>query len=158
MKKLTLLITILLVPATFLATPQSPPNITVNGSLSPDKVQRGRSVRGVVTMEIPAGFHVNSNHPLEKFLIPTQLKIETARGLLAGPVSYPRAVLRQFKFSKSRVSVYEGRAVMRFTIRVPANFSTGATEVKARLRFQSCNDEMCFPPQNREVSLWLNVQ
>ena len=115
-------------------------------------------MQATVVMDIPSGFHVNSNRPLEKFLIPTQLKIDAPKGLRLGPVSYPRAVQRNFKFSKNRVSVYEGRATMRFNVTVPANFSTGSTELKAHLRYQSCNDEVCFPPQSRDVSLWLNVQ
>ena len=151
---------VLLVPVNFLAVtpPQSAPNISVSGSLSPDQVQRGRTVKGTVVMEIPSGFHVNSNRPLEKFLIPTQLKIEAPKGLTVGVVSYPRAVLRQFKFSKNRVSVYEGRATMSFTVRVPPSFQSGTSQLKARLRFQSCNDEVCFPPQSREVDLRLKVQ
>ena len=155
-----LLIILLVAPAAFLATPapQSAPNINVTAAASPDKVRRGQTVRATVVMDIPSGFHVNSNQPLEKFLIPTSLKIESPKGMRVGPVSYPRAVLRNFKFSKNRVSVYEGRATMRFSITVPANFSTGSTELKTHLRYQSCNDEVCFPPQSRDVSLWLNVQ
>jgi DsbC/DsbD-like thiol-disulfide interchange protein len=156
-----LLLTILLVaPANFRAKPlpQSAPNIGVTAALSVQKVQRGRTVQATVVMDIPSGFHVNSNRPLEKFLIPTQLKIETPGGVRVSAVSYPRAVLRNFKFSKNRVSVYEGRATMRFNVTVPANFSTGSTELKAHLRYQSCNDEVCFPPQSRDVSLWISVQ
>ncbi|HEX3281683.1 MAG TPA: protein-disulfide reductase DsbD domain-containing protein [Pyrinomonadaceae bacterium] len=156
-----LLFMILLVaPASFLASPlpQSAPNINVTAAASPDKVQRGRTVRATVMMDIPSGFHVNSNHPLEKFLIPTTLKIDAPNGVRVSPVSYPRAVLRNFKFSKSRVAVYEGRATLRFNVSVPASFPTGTTELRTHLRYQSCNDEVCFPPQNRDVSLWLNVQ
>src|SRR6476620_10946742 len=155
-----LLMILLAVPGNLLAKPlpQSAPDIGVTAASSAQKVQRGRSVQATVVMDIPSGFHVNSNRPLEKFLIPTQLKIETPRGLRVSAVSYPRAVLRNFKFSKNRVSVYEGRATMRFSVTVPATFSTGNTELKAHLRYQSCNDEVCFPPQSRDVSLWLNVQ
>ena len=151
---------LLVAPANFLAKPlpQSAPNIGVTAASSAQKVQRGRTVQATVVMDIPSGFHVNSNRPLEKFLIPTQLKIDAPRELRVSAVSYPRAVLRNFKFSKNRVSVYEGRATMRFNVTVPANFSTGSTELKAHLRYQSCNDEVCFPPQSRDVSLWLNVQ
>ena len=160
MNQLLLLAILLLVPANFFATPlpQSPPNISITGSLSADKVQRGKTAQATVVMDIPSGFHVNSNRPLEKFLIATQLKIEPPKGIRVGSVIYPRAVLRNFKFSKSRVSVYEGRATMRFNVTVPANFSSGTTELKAHLRYQSCNDEVCFPPQSRDVSLWLNVK
>jgi len=146
-------------PATFLATvsPQGAPNIGVSGKLSSDKVQRGRTVQATLVMDIPAGYHVNSSRPLEKFLVATQLNVDAPNGIRVGPVGYPRAVLRNFKFSKSKVSVYEGRATMRFNVSVPANFASGSTELKARLRYQSCNDEACFPPQTREVSLPLTI-
>ncbi|MGI9069543.1 MAG: protein-disulfide reductase DsbD N-terminal domain-containing protein, partial [Pyrinomonadaceae bacterium] len=137
---------------------QSAPNIGVNGSLSANRAQRGRTVQATVVMDIPSGYHVNSSKPLEKFLIPTQVKVEAPKGLRLGLVSYPRAVLRKFKFSKNRVSVYEGRATMRFSITVPKDASPGSKEIKVRVRYQSCNDEVCFPPQSRELSLWLNVE
>ena len=151
--------TIVIFPATFLGTalPQSAPNITVNGQLSSDKTQRGSKVRGTLVMDIPAGYHVNSNRPLEKFLVATQLEIQAPNNIRVGPVAYPRAVLRNFKFSKNKLSVYEGQATMQFTVTVPANAAPGANELKARLRYQSCNEESCFPPQTREVSLWLTV-
>ncbi len=150
---------VLVSPATFHATtlPQAAPNIAINGQLSSDKVQRGRTVQGTLVMDIPAGFHVNSSKPLEKFLIATQLQIQAPNSIRVGPIVYPRAVLRNFKFSKNRVSVYEGRATMRFNVTVPATAAAGQNELKARLRYQSCNDESCFPPQTREVSLWLTV-
>jgi len=153
-------LSLLLLPASFFATPQpqTAPNIGVNASLSANKIQRGRTVQASVVMDIPSGYHVNSNHPLERFLIATQLNVAAPKGIRVGPVSYPRAVLRNFKFSKNRVSVYEGRATMRFNVTVPRTFASGSAEVKVRLRYQSCNDEVCFPPQTREVSLWLNVE
>ncbi len=138
--------------------PQSPPHINVSASFSNNKVGRGRTVRATVIMDIPGGYHVNSSRPLEKFLIPTSLKVEAPDGIRVGPIAYPRAVLRKFKFSKNNVSVYEGRATMRFNLMVPAGTSTGSKEVKLRLRYQSCNDEVCFPPQTKELSLWLNVE
>jgi thioredoxin:protein disulfide reductase len=140
-----------------LPAPQSAPNITVSGKLANDKVKRGGSTRGTVTMEIPSGYHVNSNRPLEKFLVATQLQLETPNGLRVGPIAYPRAVLRTFTFSKVKVSVYEGRPVMSFTVSVPAGAPTGQVELKGRLRYQSCSDSLCFPPRTLEVKLYLTV-
>ncbi|MFZ0063306.1 MAG: protein-disulfide reductase DsbD N-terminal domain-containing protein [Pyrinomonadaceae bacterium] len=135
---------------------QSPPNINVSGYVSGDTVRRGSSAQAVVVMEIPSGFHVHSNRPLEKFLIATQLDVEAPQGVRVSRVVYPRALLRSLKFSKNRVAVYEGRAMMRFNVTVPANFGADSTQLKAKLRYQSCNDELCFPPQTREV--WINVK
>ena len=109
-------------------------------------------------MDVPSGFHTHSNRPLEKFLIATQLQVEAPQGIKVGPVSYPRPQLRSLKFSKNKVSVFEGRTLMRFTASIPRNFSSNSAELKARLRYQSCNDDTCFPPQTREVKLWVNLE
>jgi cytochrome c biogenesis DsbD-like protein len=158
--KLAITTALLFLPANFFATaaPQSAPNIPVTGALAANKVARGRSVQGTIVMDVPSGFHVNSNRPLEKFLIATQLTIEAPKGVQVGPVVYPRALLRSLKFSKSKVSVFEGHTTMRFSATVPRSFNGNSVELKARLRFQSCNDETCFQPQTREVKLSLNVE
>lgn len=140
------------------AVPQSAPNISVNGSLAPDKIARGRTVKGTVVMEIPSGYHANSNRPLEKFLIATQLQIDAPKGIRISPIVYPRPLLRSLKFSKSKVSVFEGRTTMRFNVTVQPNYSGNSAELKGRLRVQSCNDDTCFPPQTREVKMWLTVE
>jgi thiol:disulfide interchange protein DsbD len=160
LSNLALITTLLLVPASFFATPapQSAPNIPVNGSLASNETQRGRTVQGTIVIDIPSGYHVNSNRPLEKFLIATQLQIEAPKGIRVGAILYPRPLLRSLKFSKSKVSVFEGRTTIRFSVTVPRSFTGNSAELKARLRFQSCNDDTCFPPQTREVKLWLTIE
>ena len=151
---------VLLLPATFYSrpAPQSSADVNVSGSVAPDKVKKGRVVRATVVMDIPSGLHVQSNKPLDKFLVATKLDVETPSGLTVGPISYPRPLTRKLKFSKGAVAVFEGRATIRFNVTVPANYSGGSGEIKAKLRFQACNDESCFPPVTREVKMWLNVE
>jgi len=156
--RFVLLAFIMLGGGIYSATASAQPNITVNGSVAPGKIARGRTAQVTVVMNIPRGYHVHSNKPLEKFLIATQLQVEAPNGLRVGPVTYPRALLRQLKFSKNRVAVYEGRVTMRFSVAVPTNFRTGSAELKAKVRYQSCDDEVCFPPQTKEEKVWLNVE
>ena len=160
LSKAALLIAVLLVPATLYSTPhpQSSNDVKVTGSIAPDKTKKGRTVRANVVMEIPAGLHVQSNKPLDKFLIATKLDVETPSGMTVGPIVYPRALMRDLKFSKSKVAVYEGRTSIRFPVTVPANYTGGSGEIRGKLRFQACNDESCFPPVTREVKIWLNVE
>ena len=155
-----ILLALLLFPATFYSTPlpQSAGDINVSGAVTPDRIKRARSVKGAVVMEIPSGLHVQSNKPLDKYLVPTKLDIEAPQGVRIGAIVYPRPILRNLKFSKNKVAVYEGRATIRFNVTVPASFSGNSAELKGRLRFQACNDEACFPPVTREVKMWLNVE
>src|SRR2546421_10809698 len=101
------------------AAPQA--NIGVNGLYATDKAQQGRVLQAAVVLDIPAGFHVNANRLTNKFMIPTEVKIDAPKGWRVSPVAYPRAIVRKLGFSKEPVQLYEGRAVMRFTATVPTN-------------------------------------
>ena len=138
--------------------PAPQPNIGVNGYYSNDKAQRGRSTRAAIVMEIPSGYHVNSNRPLNKYSIPTSVKIDAPRGVNVSAVIYPRAIVRKLKASNNEpLAVFEGRAILRFNVTLPANYQGGDLVLKAHVRYQSCNDEVCFPPKNQDVDLGIGV-
>lgn len=142
-------------PATPAATLQ--PNIGINGFFSADKAQRGSTVQAAVVVDVPQGFHINANRLLGKIGIPTSLKVEAPGGARVGPIVYPRPVVRRLKVSDEQLALYEGRAVLRFNVTFPAGFQEGMTQLRARLRYQSCNDEVCFPPVTREVEMPIGV-
>ena len=127
------------------------------GLLSVDKVKQGTSVQAAVTLNIDKGYHINSNRPLDKFLIPASLKIQPMGGLSASPVIYPRPTMRKFPFSKTPMSVYEGRVVLRFTLRAPASLAVGKYTLQAKLTVQACNDQACLPPKAIDVSIPIEV-
>ena len=148
-------------PANFRAAALAPapqPNIGVNGYYANDKAQRGRTVQAAIVIDIPGGYHVNANRPLGKYAIPTALKIEAPRGVTVGAVMYPRAIVRKLKAANNEpLAVYEGRAILRFNVTVPANYQGGEVVLKAHLRYQSCNDEVCFPPKTQDLDLGIGV-
>ena len=135
----------------------TPPKITTKLSLTNANVQRGRSVNALLVIDIPRGYHVNAHEPVSRFALPTKIEVEAPSGVRIGPISYPRAIVRRFTFSEDRLGVYENRAVIRFNIFIPPNQQTGKSEIKARLSYQSCSDEVCFPPVKSELSVSLNV-
>ena len=83
-------------------------------------------------LNIPGGYHVNSNRPSGKYLVPTSLKFEPRDGVRVGAVRYPCATMRSFSFSDQKLSVFEGRAAMRFSVTIPANFPHSKMELKAK--------------------------
>jgi thioredoxin:protein disulfide reductase len=139
------------------APPPQQPNIGVNGYFATDKAQRGRVVQAAIVIDIPSGYHINSNRPLESFLIATQVKVEAPTGVRVAPVAYPRPLLKSFKFSKKQLSVYERRAILRFNVTVPANYSGGSLDLRSHLRLQSCNDEVCFPPKTYDSNMSIDL-
>ena len=84
---------LLLGPVSF-AAPLPDPNISVKGYFANDKAQRGRTVQAAVVIEIPSGYHINSNRPLESFLIATSLKIDAPGGVPDHRVARSRNFMR----------------------------------------------------------------
>jgi hypothetical protein len=135
--------------------PQSS-NVNINGFFSVDPAQQGSTFQAAVVMEIPRDMHVNSNKPLGKYAVPTVLKVEAPGGLRVTPVSYPRGAVKTFRFGGSdaeRLAVYEGKAIFRFNVSVAPGAELQVARVRVSVRFQGCNDEVCFPPATRELTL-----
>ena len=107
-------------------------------------------VKGVVTATIESGWHINSNKPLDDFVIPTKLSFDGAELVSA---VYPQHTVRSFTFSGGqKLAVYEGTIQIPFT----ANLQTGDT-IKGKLHYQACNDTVCLPPRDAEVTIDASV-
>jgi thiol:disulfide interchange protein DsbD len=121
------------------------------------KVKPGATFQVAVVIEIEGGYHINSNQPADKFLIPTSLKVESLKGLRANTVRYPKAKMEKFSFSEKPMSVFDGRTVLRFTARALPTLAQGNHTLKAKLTVQACNNELCFRPQTVNVEIPLEV-
>jgi len=162
--KLLLVITLAMIPQNLLSKPARAlaiapePTIHFKGYYASDKAQKGRVVRAAVVLEIPDGYHVNANKPLGKYAIPTTVKIEAPNGVTLGPIAVPRAVVRKLKATNHEsLALYEGRAIMRFNVTVPANYGDSWLNLKAKVRYQSCNDDVCFPPKSQEIDFGVGI-
>jgi thioredoxin:protein disulfide reductase len=132
--------------------------VKVSASEAAYKVKRGSSVPVAVVVDVDAGYHINSNRPTEKYLIPTALKLERKAGLSATPVIYPKARLQKFEFSEKPLSVFEGKAVLKFSVRALPSLTTGTHALNGKLTVQACNNEQCLRPQTIDVSIQLRVE
>jgi len=119
--------------------------VKLTGSVS----QRdGALVHGVVTATILSGWHINSNKPLDDFVIPSALSFDAATADLVS-AEYPPHTVRSFTFSGTqKLAVYEG------TIRIPftATLKSGNT-INGKLHYQACNDTVCLPPRDAEITI-----
>jgi len=132
--------------------------IKVKAGESSYKIKRSGTAQVSVVIEIENGYHINSNRPSDKNLIPTALRIERTVGVSASPVIYPKAKLAKFDFSPKPLSVFEGKTVLKLTVRALASLTPGSHELKAKLTVQACNKEQCLRPQTVDVNIPLQVE
>src|SRR4051812_14800175 len=72
----------------------TPPKVELKGSVAK---RTGNDVEGTFSVTIPAPWHVNSNKPLDEFLIPTVLTIDPATADVTR-ITYPQHELKSFAF------------------------------------------------------------
>jgi thioredoxin:protein disulfide reductase len=100
---------------------------------------------GMVRLEarLAPGWHVNSHHPSEDYLIATTATLDTHPGVTAREPSYPEGKLKKFSFADKPLSVYEDR----FAIDIPVSWTgTAPAALTGKLQFQACNDTQCLAP------------
>src|SRR5262245_11661149 len=122
------------------------------------KLKRGGTVQTGVAIDVDEGYHINSNRPAEKYLIPTSLKFDRIDGITTSPIIYPKAKLQKFEFSQKPLSVFEGKTTLKLTARALQSVSPGAQNLKGKLTVQACNNQQCLRPQTVDVSIALQVE
>jgi DsbC/DsbD-like thiol-disulfide interchange protein len=131
--------------------------VTAKGFISTDKVRKGSAFQLAVVLDIGSTFHINSNRPLDPNLIPTKIELLPTEGVTYGAMAYPRGKNEKFKFSEKPLSVYSNRVVIKVPATATAKLPIGQQTLKAKLRYQACNDQACFPPKTVEVAIPVEV-
>lgn len=114
----------------------------------------GGSAVLVVTVDVQDGWHVNSNAPLEDYLIPTQVRLELPSGWGAPTAEYPPHRLAAFAFSEGPVAVLEGRFEVSVTVTRGAD-ATPVARLQGMVEAQACNDRLCLAPAEVPFSVEL---
>ena len=138
------------------AQQQATPTITV-APVPTVKAQKGSVTVVPLRAVLPPGFHANSNTPSDAYLIPLTLKW-TSGPMQADGITYPKAATEKYSFSEKPLSVVTGEFTITTKFKIPADAPSGPSAQNGTLRYQACNDRMCFAPKTLPVSLTINIE
>jgi thiol:disulfide interchange protein DsbD len=124
-------------------------------SLQP--VPRGRAFQVAVVAKISPGFHINAHVPSEDYLIPTKVTADLAPGVFLVESTYPRGVMRAFRFSKTPLRVYEGSFTVLMKLRTSGTAPIGQQKLALTVAYQACNQDACLPPTKIPVTVDLEI-
>ncbi|WP_137222095.1 protein-disulfide reductase DsbD domain-containing protein [Shewanella sp. MEBiC00475] len=122
-------------------------NRTVRNNLSPYFFGKGKGVVNFVKIDndlilqisLANGWHINSNKPLDKKLIPTTIQFINDDPVKA---DFPEAKQVNLSFSQDRLSVYDS------TIQIVLdNQQFQRTRRPIKLNLQMCSDKLCLLPE-----------
>ena len=115
------------------------------------------TVKGTVTVTIPAGWHAYQNPPKSEFENP--LKFETTtKGFTMAKINYPKGVA--MKSAGVDSLVYEGSVKIPFEGKLAKTVKpgkNGMVELLFTVSYQFCNDSTCIPPSTLKAKVNIKV-
>jgi hypothetical protein len=107
---------------------------------------------------IASGFHINSNHPSEEFMIPTALHMNATTDIVIGKISYPPGQDVAFEFAPDqKLSVYSGNFTVGVLVRPLHTVPPGKYAMRGSLKYQACDNRACYPPKQLPVEFEVRV-
>jgi thiol:disulfide interchange protein DsbD len=153
------------IPAVFFLLLLSPLNVlswgagnvvSVRAIGSGETLKAGQPYEFTLELTIANPYHINSDHPLQDFLIPTSLEFEPQPGITFGKIVFPQATIKKLPVSDSPMALFEG------TVKIAAEFIPSSNPVnkdvtiRGKIRYQACNDRVCLPPVWQSFSVALS--
>ncbi len=122
----------------------------------PLTVKRGETAKQVLKAVVVEGFHVNSDKPRDEFLIPLKLTWDIPGPLTVKSISYPKP--EEMELNGSQMVVYTGTVPIETEFSVPKDAPKGQSTITGKLKYQACNNHMCFRPSTLDVHFTVVIE
>ena len=110
----------------------------------------GSAARVALKVTVPEGLHTQSNKPRDPLLIPTALTIDAPPGVTANEIVWPPATDLIQAGAKLPLAVFEREFLVGVQLSMAPSLE-GEITVPAKLRYQACDANLCYPPATADV-------
>jgi len=140
----------------FCQAPASPGIVVKLGPVNTVTAKAGGTTKITLPILVDQGFHVNSDKPTDKYLIPLRLTWN-AGALESKDVVFPKPETAKLPFSEKPVSIFSGSFEIVTQFKVPREAPPGPVTVLGKLRYQACNDHECLIPRTLDVIIPVEI-
>ena len=120
-------------------------------------VRAGSGVRAALQVTLPEGLHTQSNRPRDPNLIPTVLAIDLPAGITWDEVVFPPPIDFKLAGQDQPLAVFEREFLIGVRLTVAPTVAQGELIVPAHLRYQACDENLCYAPATANAEWKLNV-
>jgi len=131
------------------------------GKLVPASVRAGEEVRAVISATIEKGWHIYSVIPSEDELAPPPTKItwnlKDLPLVSKGPLYENNPIFQYDPALGMPLSYHEKQAILYQNFQIPENLAVGSYQLQGVLKFQTCSEKLCLPPQKADLNIPFEV-
>jgi thiol:disulfide interchange protein DsbD len=117
----------------------------------------GGTATAALQVRLPKELHVQSNKPRDPSLIPTVLTIDAPAGISVAEIVFPPAIDLEQVGQPEPLAVFGSEFVIGVRFAVSSEAPQGPIDVPARLRYQACDENLCYAPATANVRWTVNV-
>ena len=132
--------------------------VKLNANLHNESIEKGKEFTILLEMNIEKGWHINSNKPLDDFVIPTEVKIKPINGVDIKKIKYPKPNIIELKSLGGKTSTFEGNTIIKISGIIDSEYRKDNIEFIISVTYQGCNDEICLAPITKSFSLIADVK
>jgi thiol:disulfide interchange protein len=122
-----------------------------------ETIRAGGPARVALQVSLPEGFHIQSNKPRDPSLIATELAIEAPAGVTVQEIVFPPPTDLKQAGSDQPLAVFPHAFDIGVGLAIAETVAAGDVQVPLRLRYQACDDHVCFPPATARARWTLHV-
>lgn len=135
---------------------QEEPN-PIKWSLSSEKslasIKGNEAFKITLNAAIEKGWHLYALEKTAGGPLPTKISIAEDSPFEPGKIEAPDPIEFDDPAFGTTTRFYEDAVQFKMSVKVLEKFEAGKSELKIKIRFQTCNDQMCLPPKTVIVSL-----
>ncbi len=139
------------------AMPKAETKYVSVGKLALQKIGRNKAVEITIPVTVMPGHHIQSNPASNPQLIATKIELLGPQGVVVGDPIYPVGKPYRLQGSTTEITTYDGVFEIRVPVTATAKARAGEGRIAGKLRYQACNDKICFFPQTALVSVPIEV-
>ena len=117
----------------------------------------GGQARAALLVTLPETLHVQSNAPRDPSLIPTVLTFTPPTGIRISEIVFPKATDLAQTGQSQPLAVFDHQFAIGVQLDVAAGTAPGPIDLPGELRYQACDDKLCYPPVTSPVRWTLTV-
>lgn len=133
------------------------PRAAITPIVEASGVHPGTTARVALQVELPENLHVQSDQPRDPTLIPTVLTVEPPPGIAFKGIAFPEPIDFEQEGQPEPLAVFEHTFAIGAELAVAADVPPGPITVPGTLRYQACDDKLCYPPVTSPVEWTLQI-
>jgi len=125
---------------------------------APVQIPAAGSADGFIQVKVQSGYHINANPPTYPYLKATEVEIKPSGGLSVGFITYPNSIVKKFPFAERPLAIYEGETQLKVLLKAAPSANKGTSNLAGKLKVQACDDQVCYPPGEIELTIPVTVK